>query len=802
MAANWPVADIGLVRQAMALKVKYRRPQSDGKWKTRIGWDWIGAHPSNRGGTFPSGLSCKSLGKDIMGMGVAAEEADHMGVVVEAVPQSRRDAAVAALPKLVPCLDEYNKKLTKNDPLLEGCFPDAFVVQFACLSHTHFSFVMKAWRGRASWNIPPVELPDGNTLQLCDSDGRLTFDFLAKHANGEEFVWLSGQGLLTEVLSHMIEIEEPMACSLISRALNMKNECVLGTTEMQALDCLTGQISFQMSQNMNKGVSFEVVRAAVAAQLDTMADDPDLIELFDFVISIGAGNEDFISEIKAWASRFVDQKRRRMRLAGFKVLNDMSPGFPRAKVAALKYTYKGTPKHGYVPCPDAKWSSSKPEQLYFLEQALRYLHHTCRPSIDALPSAFDQDKFLASVDCSLAAAFLDSCKTPADVPICLARANDKLRVQLHCQVLYPLGPLQRGPEKPAMYPASLTAAVAAGEVPWKHAPPTTAAFLKDSLPKPNQKASDTVTDTHGTTVLATVLRFDPVTGEPVNAQTTIKPDTRDGDGKAKSAVTVEWEEWIGSDQGQSTSQHEEAQSIIFTAMQAVLHSFVKHMIPVDMMFHEHTKRVVIVARRHIEKGELMIPPWVSTMRKLSCDKKYELDANAITAYVRARRTVEGTAQGSAVAEPAAQSVFIDDDRHFVEWTKPDDPESSVEFVIGDKTRLHPFWYVEKLSAVDAAKVQKRINCKYTDVVLSDVILGAFKEHNVSSAHELLLPFITNTDALVKGETLVLEKFKKRAIEQQPLTWRDSVKRAKTPGTHSANSTKEAKMDATRDVHSV
>ena len=79
--------------------------------------------------------------------------------------------------------------------------------------------------------MPPVELPDGTLLQLCDAEGRLTFADVSKHPNGEDLNLLNGHGMLTEVLDHNIEREEPTACSLISRAMNQKNEIVLGNYE-------------------------------------------------------------------------------------------------------------------------------------------------------------------------------------------------------------------------------------------------------------------------------------------------------------------------------------------------------------------------------------------------------------------------------------------------------------------------------------------------------------------------------------------------------------------------------------------
>ena len=92
-------------------------------------------------------------------------------------------------------------------------------------------------------------------------------------------------------------------------------------TELQAWEALSGEIALQASANLNAKASFQTVLAAVAAELDLLAEDPDLIEMFDLIVSLGGKGSVYLQEIKDWGARFVDQKKRRMRLAGFKVLN-------------------------------------------------------------------------------------------------------------------------------------------------------------------------------------------------------------------------------------------------------------------------------------------------------------------------------------------------------------------------------------------------------------------------------------------------------------------------------------------------
>ena len=76
--------DIGLVRQAMAFRVKYRVA------KKVISLSRMGVHPQNRGGIYPQPDTVRNLGVEIMATGFNQSEAIHEGVSVEEMPFSER----------------------------------------------------------------------------------------------------------------------------------------------------------------------------------------------------------------------------------------------------------------------------------------------------------------------------------------------------------------------------------------------------------------------------------------------------------------------------------------------------------------------------------------------------------------------------------------------------------------------------------------------------------------------------------------------------------------------------------------
>ena len=75
--------DIGIVRQAMAWRVKYRVVTESGQIKRRLPLQLLGVHPKSRGGVYPQGDVVKTLGIRLAGLGYNQEEADHQGVVVQ-----------------------------------------------------------------------------------------------------------------------------------------------------------------------------------------------------------------------------------------------------------------------------------------------------------------------------------------------------------------------------------------------------------------------------------------------------------------------------------------------------------------------------------------------------------------------------------------------------------------------------------------------------------------------------------------------------------------------------------------------
>ena len=73
--------------------------------------------------------------------------------------------------------------------------------------------VLRAWLTAAQWNII---FDKKRSHRSRGEKGRLSVTAVAEHANGVELAQILQEGLIMEVLSWKMDVEEPKAASLIS----------------------------------------------------------------------------------------------------------------------------------------------------------------------------------------------------------------------------------------------------------------------------------------------------------------------------------------------------------------------------------------------------------------------------------------------------------------------------------------------------------------------------------------------------------------------------------------------------------
>ena len=148
------------------------------------------------------------------------------------------------------------------------------------LSHNHLLLVLLCWLGGAVWELNDEEK---KLLEpVLDSRGGLDLAAAAQTDKFAELHTTIRDGLLLEVLSWKIMLEEPDACCLISSALNSANALALRTTELTAISALSGEVALQCKQQGSPAMR---VNFRGRTQLDSILDEAEFRELFDFVIS-------------------------------------------------------------------------------------------------------------------------------------------------------------------------------------------------------------------------------------------------------------------------------------------------------------------------------------------------------------------------------------------------------------------------------------------------------------------------------------------------------------------------------------
>ena len=221
-----------------------------------------------------------------------------------------------------------------EDELLCACFQEPYDdVSHMLLSHNHMELVLRAFLTGARWNLPMLQEAG---IAYCDSAGKLSVAEVAGSQNGAELAEVINEGILCEILSWKMDAEEPTAATTISQALNKGSELALRTTEITAVAVLKGAIMTELSMGAGQRVAFESIRDRCRRELDVAADDPDLPLVFDFLISVGAGRNTFIDDFLAYAAKFVDSKKRQLRLQAFGKLSQTPDEFPWTTIAVFK----------------------------------------------------------------------------------------------------------------------------------------------------------------------------------------------------------------------------------------------------------------------------------------------------------------------------------------------------------------------------------------------------------------------------------------------------------------------------------
>ena len=741
--------DIGLVRQAMAFRVKYRVA------KKVLSLYRLVVHPQNRGGMYPQPDTVRNLGLKILSKGFNQSEANHEGVCVEEIPYSERANHTRSDGLPYETYADYN--IRQCDHLfLDKCFSYLNDIMYGTLSHSHLLLVLLSWANGAEWKLED----EPQWRQMLNPDG--TFYNAAVAACDEGLDRVLRDGLDMEVLSWKMLVEEPTAASLISQALNSAQQMALRTSELTALNVLSGAVALELETAVAGEVCFETVREKVRMELDIYVDLPGFIDLFEFVVNMGAEKQSFIPQLREYGSKFVDPKHRQLSLQAFAEVNKVDLAYPRVKIAMLMRAYRKPPNRGWCPPPETTWTSTaKTQSLYKLERVLRYFQVTCKPAVAGMPP-LRWATLSSNVACVAAEAFI-TCKEREKegdaILSAVAKYFDEIKLFAESEKLDP-------PAKPDQ------------------------AWLDFDGMKQRQKDTSAVADKEPAKLLPKVIMYDKETGVPINAQ-----DVRAATGQEADMATVPWKEWLPGRVAQQLCD----KATHIAAIQLVLNSLhTRGRIdeePLDVSIDLNSKRKAVKASEDLPEGSLALPPCVPHASRVYDKSTHPHRVPIVviekSAVADGKPHLRVSQKGGC--EPKRNVYYVHPEYKMPEESKVQEeskvPEESKEQVNdavaspvrawefkGDET-LHPFWAVERLTDDERKKAQKGpFNIKFEEKEYAAVTVGASGGHSIASTFSVVVPVMTTAVAVKKGAELLLEMTKKETKRKEG-SWKTDVAKA-------------------------
>ena len=762
------------IQKAMALRVKYRRDQSNPK--SKLGLSLLGVHPMNRGGheVYPNSDDVKKLGLNLIKAGFDYAEANHNGVAVEEF--FGRVAAVAAHDTLKR-VGEYNYQKCLGSPALGQCFGSAKYgdIIAGTLSHSHLLLVLLCIKGNARWNIDDGE---GNMTYPCDPSGRL--DSSAVADKDGVLKKLLVEGLDMEVLSHQIYVEEPEACTLISNALNLGNTLALRSTTIQALSSLTGAVAVSAA---TQELNFDVIKQSLRSSLDVFVDDPDFIEMFDFVVQMGGGLNKYLPEFFEFTSKCVSSQYRQLRSSIFAGLNKLDAG-PRSKIAIMKRSLRSKPNSaGACPLPESDLKDRPRWQFDILEDHLQFYHKTCLAAVAAAIPLSEQPVFFGNVDGAAADAFAKGSKDSKRY-----RVDNRLESTLVRATAKYWSDLQRKtPDLPICVTTEGT---------------TFPDALKELAVARAAKASPFAVADTATRAMPVLIRYDEDTGRALAC-----PQKRAIVSTQDERRPLPWRSWLKSINTMELTY----ETTLECAARTVLNNFHTNAsaaeghdafddffkgnfkAPIDVLFDPQLKTTVVVTTDHLKAGSLELAPCIPTATGKLRTESTHPERVAIEAFTR-KQGKDGTPNifyahpewnhpeektidpddpdnTPAVAREAAPAVASEPAPAVAsEPAAAVRTEHRLDLWTGKET-MHPHWAVRRLTREALATkcaAGAIFNCEQKIKECSVAVVNEMETEVVV----VRVPVLTNKTDLPAGVELLWEaNVAKKKVRQRVVDWK-------------------------------
>ena len=736
----------------------------------------MGVHECNRSGVYPAGIRCRDLCIEVLKVGFLQEEFTHALVAVEEKPYSEiRNGSQDYVPT-----SEYNRAASLQDEFLRTCFEEPHgSVQYKLLSHNHMMLVLRAFLTNAEWKIDPIEQKRlEKIIKPCNEQGKLCMTAVAATENGKELVQVILEGVDCEVLSWKMAEEEPTAAAVISGALNKCSDLAMRTTEWSALYTLKGQIiKAAKTQELNQTavaagqlVAYAKVFEACHVELDNAADDPDLPDLFDFLVSLGVGVNSYCEDLQAFGKRFVDSKQRQLRFAAFGVMNKIDLAYPRMKLAIIKRAYRKPSNGKYCANPEAWWPAIPKAAMDSAEQLLRFVHTNVAAT--AVAAEWEHSRktlWLGNADIAIADAFSKVCQQHKNKP-----PVDKAREAMLNGLANMKG------FDVTVFEAAPPDSVENEWIKFGNAQSQTAVAADTSQ---TAVAGDT-------NAKVSVLRFDEKTGVMLNEQVRFESET-----KTSIHIEVPWKEWHEQNQCLGATQADKASVLML--LENIHHRWDPSSVDVKIMLRDGKISVVAVSK--VKKNAIILPPCIP-------NKMVVHDANnehpmAVQISVALADNKDTQSPGDKDAERKVNFLLCPD------FKAPTAVAASSSSAVGGGSEnaavprlvyskdcfesLHPFWAVRKITN-DALQQEKdqiakqmkqtgekpkmpQFNCKFVTQVHNCLSIAEVGGRSLNSTRFISVPYITNIKELAEGDELIVQHFPRVATsapKKRERNWRD------------------------------
>ena len=790
-SSNFDEITAKLIKIAGCLRAKYRVAAT-----TLMPLQCLGIHQKNRSGVFPQWHRSQNLMQNIFSVGFSKEVAWHQGVCVEELPQEKQPAGYVTL-------HNWNKDCSLRHPDLNNFVRNPDHVTHGTLSRSHLLLILKLLRNQQrSWPWPE------KYKDLVMSNNGL--DMSALQELDSDLADVLTQGLKMEVLSWKMMQEEPQGCSQISQALNMGNDIAMATSEATALAVLSDTVTFalknaQLTQKAVRTVAYDAVRQSVAAELREFVDREGFVEMFDYVMNMGANTAPFIPALVDFTSVWVNSELKRLPLTAFREANRISNDFPRTKLAIVQRCYMQNPNsQGFVPVPEPCWAKVSKQNLNKLEQLLRYWDVEVRKSIASMETTIAQ-QLSANAAANAAAAFIKF------VPISAAQKKGgdfefemmKATLTEYEQVI---AHLQAPPPRPPADTDWIDY-----EAAQKHA--------REEEEKAQKEAEMRPPADKNVPLLAKCIQYDEE-GKPMDEQ-----DWKVKSEAEASIVDIPWSSWLGSTVGQDLDLDRSLTSAIHMALHSLHTSVSLVHAPVQFLLNETTKKITALATRDIGVNELQLPPCVpgahSKLHKVPTKPNgipIEIQECNVQMTAERKKRMTGKAPEGSNASTTIKTVthtfYVYADTKLPAWESlldntavaADRRYRRAMKPLDGKEVMHPFWLIPRCTEKDlrlrnedlTGTQEATFNVELDSIQVGVVTTGCLMSQRTNIAWVVTVPIITNSQAIRKGEELFIKVTPppKKEKEQVVETWKAAVKRSTKSEEGSGNPKKQKGTDKT------